>query len=100
MFPQNPLEKTKPKKKRRNWAQREFFEVMIPEGWEMSKKAFPDVICRKKDRIIFVCIRNKRSGRVKREQNWLLNYLAQLGADCYIWNPPNVFLKIQAGLES
>ena len=63
------------------------YDIMSQAGWHITKRGWPDFICRKEDRIVAIEVKSKRSHKLKSEQLEMLLLLAKLGVECYRWTP-------------
>ena len=76
-------------RRRKNDAERTFEERAISEGWRVTKKGWPDFLCRKDGRVIAVEVKrlSPKTGRrqaLRREQLHTLEWLQGLGAEVYV----------------
>ena len=83
----NPVGKRAP----RNRFEAELFQLMKSDGWELTKRGFPDFACFRNGELILVEVKPKRSHRLKRAQYRLMLALAQQGVKCFRWAPDGGF---------
>lgn len=79
----------------KNEAEARLYELMRSEGWEVTKRGWPDFACFKDGKVILVEVKPKRSHRLKFWQHRLLTELVKKGVECYRWNPSEGFVPIQ-----
>lgn len=63
-----------------------FKEDMFLEGWEVTKKGWPDYICWKDGKIILVEVKRSKTDYLSKEQVFVLQFLASYGIPCYRWD--------------
>lgn len=83
-----PAKETKPPK---NKAESELFDLMKKEGWELTKKGWPDFACFRADEFILVEVKPKRSHALKQWQRRLMLELSKRDVLCYRWSPDGGF---------
>lgn len=82
---------SKPKRVRRNTAERGLQEKMESLGWEVTKRGWPDFVCVKDDKIIFVEVKKDAMNPLRREQRRLMEILHAAGLACFRWDPESGF---------
>ena len=83
-----------------NKAEGAFWDEATKAGWVLTKKGWPDFICRKDGEVILVEVKAHRGRRLKREQLALMLLLSRLGMKCYRWSPDKGFERIMHGEAS
>jgi len=86
-------------KKPINRAEAELFDIMQDNGWELSKKGWPDFACFKDGKLVLIEVKPKRSHRLKSWQHKLMLELAKHGIRCYRWSPDGGFEPICANVK-
>jgi len=76
-----------------------FFEMMKKEGWELTKKGWPDFACFKDGKLILIEVKPKRSHRLKSWQSKLMLELVKHGIKAYRWSPDGGFEPILPSVE-
>jgi hypothetical protein len=79
--------------KPRNKVQGAFWDKMTEDGWELTKKAWPDFLCMKDGKVILVTVKGSRGRKIKAMQRAAMLFFAKHGIDCFNVNQ-NVFEKI------
>lgn len=81
---------SKPRSTRRprNKAEAEFYDFAYGEGWEVTKRGWPDFFCWVDDGNIML-VEVKRSDEVplKTHQALVMERLASCGVPCFRWSP-------------
>lgn len=78
----------------KNAAEGLFWDDMLKEGWDITKKGWPDYACYKDGRLILVEIKPRRSHNLKGRQAQIMQSLAAYGIECFKWTPGYGFRKI------
>ncbi len=84
------MQKLKPDKmdkKFKNPAECAFAEIARANGWSVTKRGYPDFICYKGDKIMFVEVKRRKRYRLKLSQHKFMNTLKGYGVPCYRWSP-------------
>jgi uncharacterized protein YebE (UPF0316 family) len=80
-------------KRYRNEAERDFSDKARENGFDVTKKGYPDFICYgEKGELFFVEVKTKSTQRLKKSQHRLMNALKKHGIKCYKWSPDNDWL--------
>lgn len=82
---------------RQNTAERQCIEQLLQDGWEVTRRGWPDFVAFKDLRMIVVEVKPKRSRRLKRTQHRLMVQLAKRGIECYRWDPESGYIRIMPG---
>ncbi len=77
----------------------DFVGAALRYGYVASKRGWPDFICYGEDDTI--CVEVKRTGRCHLSaQQWrVMQFLADHGIRCFLWNPKTGFTKIQRTVD-
>ncbi len=78
----------------KNEAEKEFFEKAVSEGWEPSKRGWPDFICYRDGEVIFVEVKRRGRRGLKEQQFRVMRILATAGLKCYLWDSGRGFQRI------
>lgn len=84
----------KPDKPPENKAERLFFNMMKKDGWDVTRKGWPDYICFKDGELAIVEIKPKSTHRLKGRQQQVMEILSTYGIRCYRWSPNSGFIRI------
>lgn len=82
--------KTKKKPKRRcpkNEAEGKCFKELTKEGWDVSKRGWPDFICEKDGKFIVIEVKKKKTHSLKYDQERVMKFLSEQGIECYRYSP-------------
>lgn len=71
----------------KNTAERSFAEAAREDGWEVTKRGYPDFICYRGDDVMLVEVKKNANTRLKLSQSRIMNFLAKRGVKCYKWSP-------------
>ena len=83
----------------KNAAEAELFKRLKADGWELTKRGWPDFACFKNGKMILVEVKPKRSYRLKHWQHRILQALAEVGVGCYRWDPDEGFSVVKAPVD-
>ncbi len=78
----------------KNPAERQLFQELISQGWQVTKRGWPDFACYKGDNLALIEVKPRRSRRLKRKQYQLMAALAKRGVKCFRWSPDGGFEPI------
>jgi len=78
----------------RNDAERAFEEMLTAEGWEVTKRGWPDFTCFRDDELILVEVKTDKNHHLLRSQYRLMKALTERGVTCYRWAPDTGFQRI------
>lgn len=68
---------------------------MTKDGWELTKKGWPDFLCMKDGKVMLVTVKGSRGRKVKKMQRAAMLFFAKHGIDCYEYSTKyNIFEKI------
>ena len=84
-----PRAKLTPTKPLKNYAEEQFRLRANSKGWRTCKQGWPDFLCWKGDKVFVVEIKRSTRYKLKREQEYVMNFLSKHGIDCYRWSPDN-----------
>ena len=82
-----------------NKAEAEFFSSMESEGWELTKKGWPDFACFKDGKLVLIEVKPKRSHRLKYWQHQIMFELVKHGIRCYRWSPDGGFEPVLENIK-
>ena len=71
----------------KNLPERMFAEDMVDNGWEVTKRGWPDFACFKDGKLMLVEVKKDKNTHLKKSQYRLMSALAQRGILCYYWEP-------------
>lgn len=71
----------------RNQAEEAFRVVAEREGFEITKRGWPDFFCKRDGRVICVEVKPHTQRKPKVEQREILEFLTAHGIECYLWTP-------------
>jgi hypothetical protein len=77
----------------KNTSEQAFAERMRAEGWEVTKRGYPDFICYRGNEVMFVEVKPNRFYRLKKCQHKLMNVLSGRGIRCYRWSPDKDWIR-------
>ncbi len=63
------------------------YDIMVKAGWHITKRGWPDFLCRKEGRLVAVEVKSKRTHKLKEEQKAVMLLLKSQGIECYRWTP-------------
>ncbi len=75
-----------------NEAEQNFAEWARSQGWEVTKRGWPDFICYRGDSLMLVEVKPRLTNRLKSGQHRLMNSLKKYGVKCYRWSPDKNWL--------
>ena len=78
-----------------NVAEEKFRAAAQHNGWELSKRVWPDFLCVKNGEIIVVEVKPTRDGQPKLEQLIVLEWFAAHGIKAFMWNPETGFRRVR-----
>ena len=83
----------------KNKAEGECFDVLRADGWNVTKRGYPDFFCWKEtpegEMFAFIEVKPKRSNRLKTMQLKVMKFLSSKGIECYRWSPDYGFTRIE-----
>ena len=71
----------------RNYAEAMLYDIMVASGWKLTKRGWPDFLCKKDGRVVVIEVKSKRGHRLKEEQKEMLLWFSQAGIEAYRWTP-------------
>lgn len=80
----------------KNPAERQLFQELTSQGWEVTKRGWPDFACFKGDNLALIEVKPNKSHRLKKSQQRLMTALANLGVKCFLWSPNSGLQPIPA----
>lgn len=84
----------------KNEAEGELYDLMIEQGWKVTKRGWPDFFCWTDERFILVEVKREKGVALKAYQEMVMASLAELGVECYRYSPDVGFEKVEAdGLD-
>lgn len=75
----------------KNPAEKQLYRELTSQGWQVTKRGWPDFACFKGDNLALVEVKPRRSRHLKKEQYRLMAALAKLGVKCFRWSPDGGF---------
>ncbi|MBA7536074.1 hypothetical protein ES705_28336 [subsurface metagenome] len=78
----------------KNPAERLLFQQLTAEGWEVTKRGWPDFACFKGNNLALIEVKPNSRCHLKRTQQRLMVALANLGVKCFLWSPDGGFEPI------
>lgn len=90
-------ESDEPRKRQRrgpNEAEAEFAAVAGENGWEVTKRGWPDFFCSRGGKIMAVEVKPNEGRALRSSQQHVMEALAAAGIDCYRWSPDGGFVRI------
>lgn len=78
-----------------NPAEREFWDRATEEGWDVTKRGWPDFFIWRNGELACVEVKPEDGRSLKTAQARTLAALADHGIPCYLWNPESGFTKIE-----
>lgn len=78
----------------KNPAEQQLFKELTAQGWQVTKRGWPDFACFKGDMVALIEVKPRRSRHLKRQQYRLMAALAKLGVKCFRWSPDSGFEPI------
>lgn len=67
--------------------ERAFAQKMESEGWEVYRNGFPDFLCVKDGKVIFVEVKRSKSEQPRANQYQILQLLNGTMIDAFLWSP-------------
>ena len=80
----------------KNPAERQLYQELISQGWEVTKRGWPDFACFKGDSLALIEVKPDKWHRLKKRQQRLMTALANLGVKCFLWSPDSGFQPVPA----
>lgn len=71
----------------------EFVAKMLAEGWEVTKRGWPDFICRRNGELMYVEVKGPTDG-LSSQQYAAISDLRRAGIPTYIWGPHVGFTEV------
>jgi len=71
----------------KNKAETEFVNMAVKNGWEVTKRGWPDFVCYKGRQLVLVEVKKAKTSHLKRQQYRLMQALSKRGIECYKWTP-------------
>lgn len=75
----------------KNLAERQLFKELTLQGWEVTKRGWPDFVCYKDGHLALVEVKPSRHKRLKKQQLRLMLALAEVGVRCFRRTPDGGF---------
>jgi len=77
-----------PGRRPKNEAEGLFWDKVKEDGWEVTKRGWPDFFCtRQNGDLMLVEVKAHRGRRLKHHQIKVLKILGSYGVPCYRWSP-------------
>lgn len=73
--------------------EREFAAKMLAEGWDVTKRGWPDFLCRRNGELMAVEVKGPRDG-LSRQQWETITDLRAAGIPTYVWGPSEGFTEV------
>ena len=83
-----------------NPSELELFNLLTKDGWQVTKKGWPDFACFRNDELVLVEVKPKRSHYLKKTQFRLMMALARRGITCLRWTPDGGFQPVEPSAPS
>lgn len=77
--------RTMRKRPLRNAAERKFEEMAQSQGWQVSKRGWPDFTCFKDGQFIAVEVKPQSTHNLSKYQYTVMAALVKYGVPCYYW---------------
>ena len=81
-------------KKPANPAERMCYDLLIEQGWNVTKKGWPDFFCWTPNKFMVVEVKPRDRMDLRPRQGLILRRLAKYGVPCYRWSPGDGFVRI------
>ena len=78
----------------KNSAEQQCFEELTSQGWEVTKRGWPDFICFNNGSLMLVEVKPKQKRSLTKKQYRLMTALVNLGVKCFKWTPDGGFEPI------
>lgn len=75
----------------KNKTERLFKELAEANGWEATKRGYPDFICYRGDELVFVEVKSM-TGKLTIGQEKFRKEMTKRGIKCLVWRPDNGFI--------
>lgn len=79
----------------KNDSERAFQLAATKNGWDVTKRGWPDFFCTRGGKIVCVEVKMKRSHNLKQSQAKVMRALASYGIPCFKWTPDAGFVPIR-----
>lgn len=83
----------------RNKTERQLLDLMQDNGWELTKKGWPDFACFKDGKLILIEVKPKRSHKLKYWQRRIMLELIKHDVKCYRWSPDGGFEPVLENIK-
>lgn len=78
----------------KNPYERQLYDELTAQGWDVTKRGWPDFACFKGDNLALVEVKSGGNRHLKREQYRLMAALAKLGVRCFRWSSDGGFQPV------
>lgn len=72
------------------------FDKLYKDGWEVTKRGWPDFACFRGEEMAFVEVKPSKRARLTKMQYKIMMALIQRGITCFWWSPDKGFELINA----
>lgn len=86
--------KVQPSRRPKNEAEGLFYDLATQQGWELTRRGWPDYLVKSEGRIIAVEVKPSQGRRLKEEEAIVMDFLSLQGIDCYVWSPDGGFVAV------
>lgn len=70
-----------------NFAENQLVQLLKKDGWDVSKRGWPDFLCVRGNEIACVEVKKNANQRLKKSQIKTMNILKSYGIPCYRYDP-------------
>ena len=88
------------RRKPRNEAESQLFELMESRGWTVTKRGWPDFFCVKGGDICAIEVKPCKDQPLKANQLAVMGMLSAKGVRCFKWTPDGGFEEIMGTVQS
>lgn len=83
-----------------NPSELELYNLLTKDGWQVTKRGWPDFACFRNDELVLIEVKPKRSHYLKKTQFGLMMALAKRGVTCLRWTPDGGFQPVEPSFPS
>lgn len=97
-----PVYLGRPKPERRrpaNEAEGQLFDELTADGWEVFKRGYPDFICVRNGKVMFVEVKPTARCGPKVDQEFVMQVMADAGLNVAMWDPFRKFRRVMPSQE-
>lgn len=89
----HPMEAALPYTGQPNPIEQEFRQLAESQGWDVTKRGWPDFICRRNGELMAVEVKGPHDG-LSREQYQAISDLRRAGIPTFVWSPDTGFTEV------